>query len=78
MNQEELQAKIVAARAIGLPVFFTATEMQWLMDAMLSLADDIRELEDQGPLSIQDKINLLRSVSIGIKCADQLDASLRP
>jgi hypothetical protein len=67
MNQEELAHKVESAKAVGVPVFMTKTEVKWLRDILLDFCLQIGKGKN---LSLQDKNDLINAVSIGVKCAD--------
>jgi hypothetical protein len=65
MTPKELEAKIMAAKATGLPLFLTEPELRWLREHLINQAESCR--------LPADKINLIYSVSIGMKCANTLE-----
>jgi hypothetical protein len=72
MNKEEHDEKAIAALKIGVPIFLTAIELHWLQQKMLEQAEPYQNLT-ANQMSNQEKINFLYAISIGIKCAKEIE-----
>jgi hypothetical protein len=70
MTPQEYRSKTIQARATGAPVFFTKEELEWLVNHLVKLSDCLRD-----PQTIDDKHHYNHAVSIGVKCALELDGN---
>lgn len=70
MTPKEYKDKVFQAEATGQPVFLTESEIRWLRDYMLPMAELLNAQNTQGLLSTADKYDLINAVSIGVKCAN--------